>query len=246
MKYSKWILPIMVLTVLFTSGCFIDLDDDDDWGNCVDGNGGIVTETLYVDGFTGVRLEMSADVRITQGDEWEVTVEGKENIIEEIDTDVNGGIWEIDTDRCVTDVDYLRINITMPTIDYLKVSGSGDIVGDNVFEGNDIDIIVSGSGDIDVALDMNEVNSRVSGSGEITMEGITDELECRVSGSGDVSAFDLEASRADITVSGSGDVDVWVIDYLEVSISGSGDVSYRGYPTIDASISGSGDLNDAN
>ena len=40
----------------------------------------------------------------------------KTNIIDEIELDVRNGIWKIEFNRCVRDIDQLRIFITMPTL----------------------------------------------------------------------------------------------------------------------------------
>jgi hypothetical protein len=65
----------------------------------------------------------------------------------------------------------------------------------------------------------------------------------KISGSGDVKAFGFDAKKADITISGSGNVEVNVAESLEVVISGSGNILYKGSPAvINSQISGSGKL----
>jgi hypothetical protein len=61
-----------------------------------------------------------------------------------------------------------------------------------------------------------------------------------------VSAFNLEAKNADVEIRGSGDVEVFATDFLNVDIDGSGDVFYKGNPEITLRIDGSGELENAN
>ena len=223
-----------------------DFDFDDGFGPCIRGNGNNVSRTLNLPDFTGVDLDISAEVIITQGDSFKVTVEGESNIIAELKTNVRNGIWEIDLDRCVRDMDDLTIFITMPRIRSLSISGSGSITSTNIMNVDDIDLSISGSGKIDVGLDADDVFSRISGSGRVVLEGESNSIEHTVSGSGDLFAFQLKTRDADIRVSGSGNSEVNVSDNLNVRISGSGDVYYRGKPQVEVSVSGSGKLVNAN
>ncbi|WP_373552624.1 head GIN domain-containing protein [Haliscomenobacter sp.] len=237
-------LTIGLALTLMQFSC--DFDFDDGIGPCVRGNGNNVSRELNLPNFTGVDLDISAEVIITQGDSFKVTVEGESNIIAELETDVRNGIWEIDFDRCVRDQDELTIFITMPRVRSLSISGSGIITSTNIMEVDDIDLNISGSGKIDVGLDADDISSRISGSGRVVLEGEANSVEHTVSGSGDLFAFLLQTRDADIRVSGSGNSEVKVSENLNVRISGSGDVYYRGKPQVEVSISGSGKLVNAN
>lgn len=241
--YTKLTTVALLGLCLLTNGCFLE---DEDWLGCVDGDGPIISESLDVDDFDGIQLEMEAEVFITQGPDFEVSVEGKENIIDEIDTDVRSGIWRIEADQCVRDVDELRIFITMPVIRSLSISGSGSIRGENFFEVDDIDLAISGSGYLDLGLKADDIEVRISGSGDLELEGEADELDARISGSGDINAFRMTVNEAEVQISGSGDTEITVTDILRGRISGSGDILYKGKPAIDVAVSGSGVVRDAN
>lgn len=241
----KW-MPAFLLMALTLNSCIIDFDGDGIGNNCIRGSGPSVVEVLNMNEFDGLSLRVSANVFITQGPVFEVRAEGQANVIRELELDVRNGFWEIEFDRCVRNEDDLRIYITMPVITELQISGSGDIFGENIFITDDIDLRVSGSGNMDLALEADDINATISGSGDIRLEGTADDLNIQVAGSGDVFAFDLAASSADVNIRGSGDVEVFLSSALDVRISGSGDVFYKGNPLIDSRISGSGRIIDAN
>ncbi len=241
-----FIALLSAATLLLIPGCIFDFDDDEDIFGCINGDGPTVSEEISLRNFDGIDLRISADVYIRQGAEQEVIIEGQRNIIDEIERDVDDGIWEIETDRCIRSYDDLRIYITVPNVTLLRVSGSGDIISENTLVADDIEMTISGSGTIDAALDADDINAKIPGSGDIFLEGQADQLVLSISGSGDFRAFDLPLRSANINISGSGDVNVRVSDELDVRISGSGDVSYKGNPQVDASISGSGRVINAN
>lgn len=244
MKNVKLVLFILA-TVVFATSC----DDRGNNGlfNCIKGEGDVVTQDLLINEFKSVKLRGSSEVFITQGSPFQVTVEGQQNIIDNIETDIQNDRWEIEFEDCMKDYTTLKFYITMPNIQKLEVSGSGKIKGENDFDVNEINLEVDGSGFVNVAvIDAASVDARISGSGRIEVEGVSDYLGSKVSGSGNLKAFDLDADICNIKISGSGDADVSANDELKVKITGSGDVYYKGTPTIDVSITGSGDLVDAN
>lgn len=232
------------LFLILGTGC--GLSDDEGLFKCMEGEGGIITEELFLNEFSKIKLKTSGDVYLTQGDVQKVLVEGQQNIIHQLDLDVNGDTWEIEFDDCVKDYEQLRFYITIPEIKELNISGSGMIYGENDFDLGDIRLRISGSGDIDIIGEAEDIDSKISGAGKIKLAGYSERFKLNISGSGDYRAFDLDTQDGDIKISGSGEAEVTVNDELDVEISGSGDVYYKGQPALRLDISGSGDVIDAN
>lgn len=247
MKNFKWSFLMLALGIsLLTPACFIDIDDDDNFFGCVNGNGPIISVDLDMPPIDAIQLTMSGQVFITQGPVQSVRVEAKQNIIDELELNVSNGLWRIDTDRCVRDVDDFKVFITMTDVTELSLFGSGDIISENFLVVNDILLQINGSGDMDLGLDADDIEANITGSGNMLLEGNGDSLDARITGSGDVRAFNLEVNRAKFDIAGSGDAEITVINELDVRISGSGDVKYKGNPSVDVAISGSGRVVDAN
>jgi Putative auto-transporter adhesin, head GIN domain len=221
------------------------VDGDGPFWDCENGSGPEVEAVLDMPYFTGVRLEADAKIFITQGGNFEVVVRGEENIIDLLELDVQNDTWVIEFSRCVKNYD-LEIFITMPVVELLSISGSGEMTGENFIETEDIVLRISGSGSICMGLLAENIDGKISGSGEIELEGEAENLDFSISGSGDLRAFDLITEKADINISGSGDAAVHVLEVLDVAISGSGNVFYKGNPILNVTISGSGDVIDAN
>lgn len=233
---------------LMAPGCFIDLDfdDDDDVFGCERGRGGTVVERLDLDAFHSIVLANDADVFLRQGPIQEVEVEAQSNIIDLLETRVRNGEWVIGYEDCVRDHDRVRIYITLPDIRELTLSGSGDIYGENIFYLGDVSVRITGSGDVDLEMEADDLDLLISGSGDLALSGLCDGQRTTISGSGDLQAFNLDSRTANIRISGSGDAEVFVTQFLDVLITGSGNVYYKGDPDIDVTITGSGRLIDTN
>ena len=244
MRMIKFLIPIFLL-FFGLSSCIIDIDDDN-FGNCINGNGPIISEELFLSPIVGFDLRLSARVSIQQGPVQRIIVEGSRNVIDRLDLSVRNGVWDIDVNGCIRNTNDLRFFITLPTTEYLSISGSGEIISENFLLTNDIDLFISGSGDMDLGLESDDVRSNISGSGTILLEGIADETDFEITGSGDYKTFGLDTNRSSINIRGSGSAEVLVRNELSVRISGSGDVFFRGSPNLNVDILGSGNVINAN
>ncbi|MGK0364946.1 MAG: hypothetical protein ACI85O_002006 [Saprospiraceae bacterium] len=236
------ILTVALLATISFVGC---IDDDGSFG-CTAGSGSTVEETFQISNFKGLKLKCSADIFVTQGEEYSIIAESQANILDNLDLTLDGDVLEIDLDGCNRDFQ-LKLFITMPEVTFLKISGSGNIKGENLFSSENLTLRITGSGDMDLDLDYQTINTKITGSGSMDLRGICDEFDYTISGSGDINSFDLISDRGFVKITGSGDTEVFVNEFLSVKITGSGDVLFKGNPDeITFDITGSGDLRDVN
>jgi Putative auto-transporter adhesin, head GIN domain len=207
----------------------------------ITGEGEVVKKEITLEAIDGVNLGFNGNVVLTPGNMQKIVIEGQQNIIDNIKKEVKGGTWDIYFVKKVKEAKPVTVYITLPTVEELDLSGSGSLRSTAKFTGiNEIEIAVSGSGEITFDYEANETEVNLSGSGKINLSGASKMIEINISGSGDVFAEQLTATEGEINISGSGDARVKVNGELETSISGSGDVRYTGNASVRSSISGSG------
>ncbi len=206
------------------------------------------TETRELPSFSEISVRIPAKVYVEQGDEQSVEVVAKTSTMEEIITEVKGRELVI---RFAAK-NYLfksftpgkiEIYITVPEIDALSLSGSGNIENDGPIESRILDLSVSGSGDILLNdLKANRVKATISGSGNIKIEGDgeADDLSVNLSGSGNFRGVGFETTDVLVKIVGSGSADVHAVKNLNARLAGSGSVKYKGNPLVDQGIVGSG------
>ena len=137
----------------------------------------------------------------------------------------------------------IKITIPFKEIKNVSLSGSGDLWNDNVLASDNLDISLTGSGDIILNIKASKTKASITGSGEVTLKGTTNNLEAGVTGSGDFHGFDLEVNDTDVSVTGSGDAKVVCNENLKARVTGSGDIVYKGNPkTEDTKVAGSGSI----
>ena len=210
----------------------------------VRGNGASGTEQRSVTGFTGIETHGDIDIIAAQGD-FNVRVSADQNILQYIETVVVNGRLMVRFKNGISlrDYDEAKVYVTAPDLNAFETHGSGDITSQGKIAGKDkMQVAIYGSGDIKLHLDCPEINTETHGSGDIELEGETKNLSGRTSGSGDMKASRLKAENVKISVSGSGDTEVFASESLDVEVTGSGDVNYKGSPKISTNVHGSGSV----
>lgn len=196
--------------------------------------------------FSEIALRISAKLYLEQGDKQSVRIVASSETLEQIITEVKGRTLNIRFPNNNIfkkwDPGKIEIYISVPEVDGLNLSGSGDIICEDI-QTRILDLLVSGSGNIEIEkLSAERVSATISGSGNIKIEdgGVADELKARISGSGNVNAKGFEAKNVDAQTSGSGNTSVFSNGTIKVKIAGSGNFYYKGNPAIESSIAGSG------
>jgi hypothetical protein len=197
--------------------------------------------------FTEISLKVPAKLYLEQGEQQSIRIVGKSSVLEELITEVKGRQLTIRfPNKNMFNRNFnpgkIEIYITVPEIGALGISGSGDIISEEL-EARILELAVSGSGNIEIdELDSKRVKALVSGSGNITIGkgGVAEELNVSISGSGNFNGKSFEAEDITVHTSGSGNCTVNSNGSLKARIAGSGNIYYDGNPSIDASVAGSG------
>jgi hypothetical protein len=240
---------------------------DADWfrsgsHDTIKGSGKLTTEKRDIESFDRIENFISADITVRIGEPQKVELTFDDNLIDLVTTEVRGSTLEIRSERSYSSRKGCKIEIVVPSLEQVGISGSGDmnvsglkcedfeldIHGSGDFEGEGevkyLSVKIHGSGDTEFRdLVSDEVSVSIYGSGDVYLDGEVAEFDVSINGSGDVDARRLEADDVTVAVYGSGDVYVKANDRLSAKITGSGDVTYYGNPKdVNRRIYGSGSL----
>lgn len=208
-------ITLLTLAVLFLTSCSKDR---------LTASGDKTTETRNPGTFTGINGSGSNNIHVDYGNEFKVILKGSNNLIPHFKTEIMGSTLYLSYNRVNVQHDDIEIFVTMPAINYVSLSGSGEV-------------------DIRGAFPETELfKLNISGSGEVEVDNAfsVKKADINISGSGEADLAKLDSKQADIDVSGSGDVKIKVQDVLKARISGSGKIYYLGSPQLDTKVSGSG------
>jgi len=216
------------------------------WNNKkVRGNGNVTTEKRTTSNYDGISLGGSFDVILVKGKEGNITIEGEENIIPYVETEVRKNTLQIKIEKGINikTTRKLVVTVTYSDINKVNLGGSGTIRNEGTIKADDFSVNLGGSGDIKLSIDANEIKSSLSGSGNINLMGATKEFNCSIAGSGNIKAYELETENLDAVVTGSGNISTNVNNKIKAKVVGSGNIYYKGDPKYtNVKSVGSGDI----
>ena len=192
----------------------------------ITGSGNIVSESRSVNGFTALSFSGAGELNITQGASESLSITTDDNLMEYIETTVQGGVLNIAFRDGVTldPSNSITYDISIIELNNVTFSGAGSI------QVNSLNVAAS------------TFDFAVSGAVECSIAGQVDQQNITVSGTLTYSAPNFECASATVNISGVGDITLWVSDTLDVAISGVGDVFYWGSPVTTIDISGVGNV----
>ena len=216
------------------SWTFVDGEDGIQRGSRAQDLGPDVTRSVAFEGGERLELDLGAEVTYVQGAANTVVITGPQAVIDRVR--VQGSrLWMEDGPERVTlrwengslngwsDSERISIVVTAPSVTAFDMEGSSDVK----IRDYDQDTL---------AIDL-------SGSGEIEVDGRATTLELDISGSGEADLSRLILTDANVAIAGSGEARLGPTGRADISISGSGDVELTEQPaTLNQSISGSGDI----
>ncbi len=225
-----------LLTIIILSGLY----------SCekVVGEGPVVTQLRQIEGFKALSVSIGGQINFQVAPQFKVELQAQQNVLDVLETRIIGEelTLKIRDGKRLSSSAQVIVNISGPFLKDLHLSGSGNVDVSGNLSTEELDLTVSGSGNIHLqqaALDRLKAN--ISGSGGIFIAaGATRYEQLRISGSGSIDASALMGESGVVDISGSGNARVHLTKSLDASISGSGSVFYRGNPTLSTRISGSG------
>lgn len=198
---------------LLLQGCHFNFDFTG-----IQGSGVQTTKSFDVDSFDQVRFTGSGQYNIKCGEEQSVSVSFDDNLMEFVEATVEQGKLKIRVSESYSSGKGLIIDITVPELTLVDVSGAGTAKITN-YNGEKLSI-------------------NISGAASIMAEGTVDTLDVEASGACSLKLIDLVAKNCNVDMSGAGGAKVNVTEKLEAKLSGVGSVKYKGDPEVKEEISG--------
>ena len=211
----------------------------------VRGNGIVKEQTRSLSRFQAIVSVSSVDVVVRQGDAFTVKVVADGNLVPYIKTEVKNNTLYVSVTKNIWKAKKMEVQVTLKDLHKVVLSGSGDFSCEKPFKTSGIEFVVSGSGDVEAALDCPAVQVKISGSGDVELHGIRGKLVADITGSGDLEASQLQLESCTLKVTGSGDVELkGRTALLTVLSAGSGDVDASGLTAVAVKVkaNGSGDM----
>ncbi|HAF60972.1 MAG TPA: hypothetical protein DCK95_01440 [Anaerolineaceae bacterium] len=221
------IVPIFIFSLI--SGCTVGVNR---------------IEQREIGDISAVSINTFGEFIIKQGDEESLIIEGPNNLLRNIETEVVGNTLYINSKRGIINGSLQKIvfTLTIRDINEIALSGAGSVNMDKL-NTDHLEIILTGAGSIQInALNTMELTVLLNSAGSIAISGIAQNQDVILSGVGSYNGGDLQSRNTSVTLSGAGSAELQVSDTLNVNVSGVGSVAYYGSPSVNQNISGLGSV----
>ena len=189
-------------------------------GSGLQGSGVAATQSRSVPRFGSLDLTGSNRVTVDVGPSQSVVVHADSNLVRRVTTRVVAGTLIIGTTGTFTTRSPMSVQVSLPALAGVTLSGSGDISVSGIDEAR---LVVT-----------------LSGSGALGASGTAAQLDVTLSGSGLAQLDNLVARDVRAVVAGSGLIRVTATAQLNAAVPGSGAILYSGNPRVTSSLTGTG------
>jgi len=207
-----------------------------------------VKEHREVSPFNRVDFRGIGRLTLSQGGKQSVSVTASETVISRVRTEVRDGVliaalrWWPGLLFRISELRTLEVQLVVEELAGLKVSGAGIVESRERIQVKEMDIHLSGAGEIHLELQGRKIATRLTGAGRIVLWGEADEQDIHLTGAGSVQAERLVTRSVQIHSSGAGECRVHATESLDARLSGAGSIRYLGNPQIQSRMTGLGTL----
>lgn len=233
-------ITVALVLALLLSSCGFDINFGD-FGSGETGNGVVVEETREItEDFTEVSASEGLDVYVTQGSEFDISVEADENIVDLIGTDIKNGKLRIHAIENIGRATK-KVYVTLPKVSGLYASSGSHLTAENMIQSEKLMVDASSGAILNANVTVTDMEVDASSGANISLSGTAKEVYIDGSSGANIKAGDLMTVVCNADASSGANVSIHVKDNLTAEASSGGNISYKGEPSVqkNKSVSGS-------
>jgi len=189
--------------------------------------------------FNRVDLTGLFDVQIERGEDFAVELDGTDKQKKRYDIYLSGETLVIDFDddknffwkKDLFKDDKVKIKITMPALEDLKIKGAGQLYVRG-FDEDDLEIEILGAVEAEGEFNVRNLTIDLTGASTLELKGRGTFMEANATGASGLRAYNYEVHDAIIGAHGASSARVFVTDKLEITKGIASSVSHRGEPQV--------------
>ena len=206
-------IVLLILLISLASGCHRFHDE-------IVGSAKLQKQKREVGSFNSISTEGAFDLQIVCQKPLSVEVEGDDNVLPLVSTEVSNNVLHIKSLRGYSVSEPITLRISVPSLAGISATGAGNIQ-------------VSGIGNEKFSID-------ASGAPTIRTTGETRGLNIDVSGAGKIDTHRLRAAQVVVDSKGISNIEVHASERLDVIVSGPSHVTYEGDAVVNQKVNGPG------
>lgn len=195
----------------------------------------LTSKTRDVASFTGIKVQNSIHLILTQGNPSVVSVITTDpDDQDKVSTEVENGILHIklENNNWNWRNKKIEIHVTMPTINSLEATGASSIKVIDKILTEAIKIELSGASSLKGEIKTIKLNADINGASSLKINGIAQNVEIEASGASSFNGYEFECENANIEASGASSINIGISKNLIAKASGASSIKYKGNPAV--------------
>ncbi len=215
-------------SALLVTGCVASLVQG------IPGDGNIVKETREVADFHEVEVQSAIQATVTLGETKSVVLEGDQNLLELITTDVTNGRLVVATkpSTAIRPTKPITVSIVTNKLDNLDLQGAARVIVTNKVETDNFKVSAVGATNVGVkSLIAKKVFVESQGASTVVLEGKASSAEVVVTGASKADLAAFEVANLQANVSGASSSNVKATQSVAGDVTGASELTVTGSPT---------------
>jgi hypothetical protein len=208
-------LPIsaLIVTILFAfSSCVF-------MGPSIKGNGNVVEQTRKTGNFDKIDVSRGMNVYITQGETRKIVVKADENLLEAIETKIEGDVLVIRATQNIRNATSKKVFITVPDLEEIEASSGSNVFSETKLVFRDLKVSTSSGSNVTLEINSEKTEFSSSSGSNIKLQGITNSFKAKASSGANIKAEELTSENCEVKASSGSNI------WITVKSDFSGDVS---------------------
>jgi hypothetical protein len=212
-------------------------------GPSLKGNGNVVEENRKTDDFEEIKVSRGMNVYLSQGDFTKVFVKADENLLDAIETRMEGDVLKITTNANIRNATEKKVYITAPDISSIHTSAGSNVYSETLIKSKNLDLSCSAGSNVKLEVETGNLEVSVSAGSNVKLDGETDFMHGKASSGSNIKAEGLTTAKCEARVSSGANIWISVQKDLQAHASSGGNIFYYGQPeTTDIEKSSGGNV----
>ncbi len=223
MKQKIQILATLIFSIILTTSCIYT-------GPSLKGNGNVVEETRKTRNFDEIKVTRGMNVYISQGDFTKVVVKADKNLLDVIETKVEGNTLKVTSTQNIRNATSKKVYITIPDISVIKSTAGSNVFSETELKSKSLELSSSAGSNMKLELNINDLDVSANAGSNIRLKGIARNFNGSATSGSNIKAEDLNAKNGIVKVSSGANFWISVKDDFEGHASSGGNIFYYGNP----------------
>ncbi len=236
MKRSIQILAILFLSAIACTSCvFMEPS--------IKGNGNVVEETRRVGDFDEIKVSRGMNVYITQSSSSKVVVKADENLLDIIETRVEGNTLNVTSKQNIRRATSKKVYISVSDLSKITATAGSNVFSESELQWKNLELKCTAGSNMKLEVKARELKVSTSSGSNIKLEGKADKFVGKATSGSNLKAGELTTEKCEVRVSSGANIWISAKDNLNAHASSGGNIFYSGRPeTTDIEKSSGGNV----